>query len=352
MKKIAPVILLALCSFYLSAQTDGFAKFNSGIMAYYQEQDLNPRRFGTVELPELSFSMITTNDFFINSGDFDDKGTLWGVTAFTSQLVTIDPGTGGITEIAPLTGVLPNHNNIGLSFDQSSGTLYFISDNVNSSATDGLLYSVNTATGELTPIGELGTPQPVWLEIDNNGNAYMGDANTNSLYAVDLTTGEATLIGSFGGINLYPVRHGASFDHASNTLYMVATIDDFLVQSHFYSVNLSSGEAIDLGSSFNGQYGLFAIPMEQANGLNDNTALGITAFPNPTNGDFNIVLGKTYNEVSVTVINQTGQVIRSESFENTDKISLGIEGADGVYFLIIESEGHKNVTRLILDKND
>lgn len=352
MKTTIPTIMFVLFNFYLPAQTDGFGKTGKGVIAYYQEQYSNPRRYGTVGMPELTFSTITTNEYYIHSGDFDSQGTLWAVTGESGLLITITPGTGAVTVIGPLTGVPPNHYHVGLSFDPLSGSLYFISDDVNSSATDGMLYSVNQETGEMTPIGELGTPQPAWLEIDNNGNAYMGDANTNSLYTVDLSTGEATLIGSFGGINLDLVRHGASFDHASNTLYMVATIIDFSAKSHFYTVNLSTGEATDLGGSFFGHYALFAIPMEQSNGFNDNAALKITAYPNPTNGDFNIVLGKTYDEVSAKVMNQMGQVILSEIFKNTDKISLEIEGADGVYFVVIESDGHKDVTRLILDKNN
>ncbi|WP_034260754.1 T9SS type A sorting domain-containing protein [Altibacter lentus] len=319
------------------------------VTAYLQRQSANPRVFATIEFPDNIITTIATSETFLHSADFTENQTLYAVTS-TYKLVTVEPTTGAITEIADMTGVPVNHNAIGLSYDFTTGTMYFISDDVNSGATTGQLFSVNLTTGDLTPIGTgLGTPQPVWLEIDNNGIAYMGDANTNSLYTVDLSTGVATEVGSFGGINLYNVRHGASFHHPTNTLYMVSVINETILRSYFFTINTDTGQATDLGvTPSSSQYGMFAIPGDPDLGVNDFDQKRVVAYPNPTSGNINIDLGATYPEVEVTISNMLGQIIASEKFVLAKTIQQEINAAAGVYFVKVSSaEEGLNTLRII-----
>jgi hypothetical protein len=84
-------------------------------------------------------------------------------------------------------------------------------------------------------------------------------------------------------------------------------------------------------------------------GIDENVLTSsITAFPNPTNGDFTISLGKSYSEVDVKIINELGQVVSTEKFKEASTFSLNIKNESGIYFVVLTtSEGHTNVLKIL-----
>lgn len=74
-------------------------------------------------------------------------------------------------------------------------------------------------------------------------------------------------------------------------------------------------------------------------GLSENTSfVKIDLYPNPTNGEFTIELGKAYSEVHVQIYNGAGQLISSEKFTSAKSISTAIIGESGVYLVKIRTK--------------
>ena len=83
-------------------------------------------------------------------------------------------------------------------------------------------------------------------------------------------------------------------------------------------------------------------------GTNENSLSNLKMYPNPTNGNFTIDLGKEYSEVSLEIYNMLGQMISSEKFASTKIITKEITSAAGVYFVKVSTakEG-SNTLRII-----
>mgnify|MGYP000611757944 CR=1 FL=1 len=66
----------------------------------------------------------------------------------------------------------------------------------------------------------------------------------------------------------------------------------------------------------------------------------IILYYNPSSGEFNVGLGKIFQEVEVSVVNIIGQSVLTNSFNETDSISIDLSNQNsGVYFLNIKSKG-------------
>jgi hypothetical protein len=81
--------------------------------------------------------------------------------------------------------------------------------------------------------------------------------------------------------------------------------------------------------------------------LENTFGTSVKLFPNPTNNEVNIELGKHYNEVSVIVRNALGQEVMKESFYNTNAFKLNIPGETGLYILELHATGHKALLRVL-----
>jgi len=70
-------------------------------------------------------------------------------------------------------------------------------------------------------------------------------------------------------------------------------------------------------------------------------------YPNPTDGNFSIDLGNSYNGVKITITDMNGKMIRSKTHGESRLLNLTLEEAPGVYLLKIEAEGRIAVIRLL-----
>lgn len=83
--------------------------------------------------------------------------------------------------------------------------------------------------------------------------------------------------------------------------------------------------------------------------LEDNEAnISPRLFPNPTQGNVRVDLGKNYPEINVTVTNVLGQIISLEHFVNTSSLDFTIKGNSGMYFVSIRNaQGIQNTLKVI-----
>lgn len=70
-------------------------------------------------------------------------------------------------------------------------------------------------------------------------------------------------------------------------------------------------------------------------------------YPNPTNGEFAVDLGKNYHSVEISITDLSGKRIESSEHSEGQLFEMKLEQAAGTYLLKIESEGKKAVVRLV-----
>jgi hypothetical protein len=81
--------------------------------------------------------------------------------------------------------------------------------------------------------------------------------------------------------------------------------------------------------------------------LENTFGTSVKLFPNPTNNEVTIELGKHYKEVSVIIRNALGQEVMKESFNNTNAFKLNIPGESGLYILELHATGHRALLRVL-----
>jgi hypothetical protein len=164
------------------------------------------------------------------------------VVTYLGQFGTINTGTGGFTQIGPMTsdplaGLVPGPNGtyLGVSFA-------------------GNLDSVNPTTGAISVIGPTGLGSSALNVAELNGTLYETDFG-NNLYTINATTGAASLVGHTG-IPAAPADPADLFDNsffgAAGHLY--ETFDAFnattlaLVNNPaLYQINPTTGVATLVG---------------------------------------------------------------------------------------------------------
>ena len=120
----------------------------------------------------------------------ESLGVTWSISQQNNRTLVQTDLAGNITTIGP-TGI----DGRGMAYDEANGVLYAVNFD------DASLYTVDTATGQATRVGPLGTPaDAIGLAYDEvNQVLYMTEGlDTDSLYTVDVTTGAATLVGPLG----------------------------------------------------------------------------------------------------------------------------------------------------------
>ncbi|SRX54180.1 T9SS type A sorting domain-containing protein [Aequorivita sp. CIP111184] len=83
-------------------------------------------------------------------------------------------------------------------------------------------------------------------------------------------------------------------------------------------------------------------------GTEENTLSNLSIYPNPSNGQFTIDLGREYNDVTLQIYNMLGQIISSEKYASAKIIEKEINASAGIYFVKVSTakEG-SNTLRII-----
>ena len=184
--------------------------------------------------------------------DYDNTDTLYALDFLSNSLITVDDATGVSTVVGPLTNLIGGHTITGLSFDFTTSTMYALSTN----GTLSQLYTVDLATGTLTLVGAgTGNPLGIWLEIDNDGNAFIADIGDDNLYSVDLASGTSTVVGPLGFDISF--AQDVSVDHSTNTFY--AALYEFVGTSGVYTIDTATGAATLVYDTTGVEHGMFSV---------------------------------------------------------------------------------------------
>ena len=104
-----------------------------------------------------------------------------------------------------------------------------------------------------------------------------------------------------------------------------------------------------MGCDYYGDYYYF----ENASGIGINeNALNsqLKVFPNPTNGIVNVSLGQDLGIAEIEITSLSGQVVKSETIENTNNASLDVSTLkSGVYILKLTADNRVGIKKLIIE---
>lgn len=153
---------------------------------------LSPNPGGTTLVAD---AWDTPGDGYLLGLDFGPGGDLYASTCDSgfcpegaSTLLEIDPATGSSTAIGPIQDGSGNDLNLyDLSFQPGTGTLYGVSEQLDGSCA-GCLYTVDTATGEASLVGDTGTGVPGGLAFASDGTLYFTTIFPTATSRFDLYT--------------------------------------------------------------------------------------------------------------------------------------------------------------------
>lgn len=187
---------------------------------------------------------------------FTPDGTLWTIiNGFANgQLATFNLTTGAATPVGTAWGTT---DVIALEAD-AAGNLYAAGFN-------GSFYQVNTVTGQLTLLGNLGFPLIMDMAFDNSGTLWavaQTGPNNNDLYTVNPATGAGTLVCTLSGVNL---DMGLMVDPVTNIMYGT---DYVFVSAFLYQIDpvACSATPVGTGIGFQAPHGGDILPVRSTPG--------------------------------------------------------------------------------------
>ena len=202
---------------------------------------------------------------------------------------------------------------------------------------------VNCFSYNYNPINVTSVPSSVPC---NAGYSTYLDTTTYDIIVVNSSTGNnVTYYWDFGDGTIDSMGYPS---HTYTTLgphYLCLTVDD-------------GAGCVDTYCDSIGIYGIFP----KKSGFNINvrppgtittveskkTLTRLTIYPNPTTGSINIDLGETLTKVKTTLTNGLGQVIFEKEYSPTNFISLAIDAPKGIYFLQLQTQNGKTITKKIV----
>ncbi len=140
--------------------------------------------------------------------------TLYGVDSDTASLVTVNPATGAITSVGPLTNMLVGQNPSGIAID-GNGTCYV----TGTDGTQSSLYTCDLGTGTLTLVGSQATSGGLIIDLVATcaGELFAHDIGSDSIFSLSPVDGSATLIGATGVNSNF--AQGMTYDRQDGTIY-------------------------------------------------------------------------------------------------------------------------------------
>jgi len=264
----------------------------------------------TIASTASSFSVTECDSYTVPSGD--ETHTTSG-----TYMDTV-PNSVGADSVMTIT-VNINYSNTGTDTQAACNTYTWI---------DGNTYSSSNSTASHVLTNAIGCDSTVTLNLtidtvntDLGINVISGPPLLQQLYA--LQTGAAYLW--LNCPSMSPITG------ETNQSYTIPANGD-------YAVIISNGSCIDTSE---------CASITGVGIIENNFGNKLLVYPNPTDGNFSIDLGETFDAVTITITDLSGKLIKSKTYNESQLLNLKLEEPAGVYFLMIESGDKKTVIRLV-----
>ncbi|MEM6722464.1 MAG: T9SS type A sorting domain-containing protein [Bacteroidota bacterium] len=77
--------------------------------------------------------------------------------------------------------------------------------------------------------------------------------------------------------------------------------------------------------------------------------LGVTTFPNPTNGPWSVELDQVYPTINLKVLDLTGRALLEQNYQTVERIDLALDLPQGLYFVELSSLEERITLKLIME---
>jgi uncharacterized protein YjiK len=205
-----------------------------------------PDKLVTIDPSTASYQIIGNFDYDIQGLAYaPDMDILWGLSAQTKNIYSIDRNTGAITSINPIPHSFGNAN--GLAYDLRNQRLI-------ASSNDGILFAIDPISGDYSYISNLQQAGNIeGLGYDYTTDTLFGIADLeNQIVSIDLNSGICTPIIDLPSLNW----RGLEFDPFKRVLYASVSLG-----GNFYEINPFGEPSFQfIGYTSIGTQGLAIIP--------------------------------------------------------------------------------------------
>jgi hypothetical protein len=118
---------------------------------------------------------------------------------------------------------------------------------------------------------------------------------------------------------------------ATNQSFAVTTNGD-------YAVEVTNGSCVDTS---------VCASVTTVGNVENNFGNELLIYPNPTDGNFSIDIGESYNALTITITDLNGKLIQSKTYNKNQLLDLRLDEPAGIYLLMIESKEKKAVIRIV-----
>jgi len=311
---------------------------------------------------------IYTTGFFSGSVDFDPGTASFNLNAigyYDSYISRLDPNgnfiwAGGFGEDIYDTGLsitIDNSNNI-YSTGYFNGTVDFdpgigVSEFTSIGWEDCFIHKMSLCTIEaIDPDVHVACNSFEWIDgityTQSNSSAtfsYLTPSGCDSIVSLDLTihnVSDTTL--TLNGPTVIANNNYASFqwldcNDSFNPVSGETTQSFTALASGAYAVEIEESGCIDTSACVT--FSIFVSTESIQQDL-------VKVSPNPSLGQFQIQLDKTYSDVSAKLFDINGKIVHSVNFQNTDLLTFDLNIPAGLYFLNASSQQGNYTSTIVI----
>ena len=303
-------------------------------VAYDADQSGDQNYLGYFDAASGAFTPVDSisgmiGDFFTGGefADFFDHPVL--IAADIYNIVYFVHGNGK----AYPYGVVPIENDVITGFAlRANGSPYF--------STSKSLY-ILTPYLDTLKVGDYNLVDPVMVGItmDNTGNVYGIDLESDKLYSINTSNAQVTEIGPLGVDVDYIQDIG--YDRENNVLYgTLYTINGNTSESGLYTIDTSTGQATLVGSASTDNFAICAVAPSNVLQADKEVSLDWKMYPNPVHDMLHIQWKDMPDQWQV--VNAQGKVLMEGSVEQKYQTIPVANLPKGMYWLRIRKG--KNIT--------
>ena len=236
-------------------------------------------------------------------------------------------------------GTLYFYNNTVASYLPGNNTLFRLSSSGESiDARNNLLYALATS-GSF----EISSDAKGVVDLQNNWikSGWIASIASNGGVVNDVSgniTGTAPGVVDLNGMDFNIASGSPLINAATSSLGVTATLEPK------YELTTDSTYASRLHFNDIGAYAYHSPVKVDKQVVN----LSMTVFPNPTSGQFNVLLPTSFKGAVLTVRNTLGQLILSKELDESTIQSIVIEANSGIYWVKIEANEKQLLTSKII----
>lgn len=279
------------------------------------------------------------------------------VYEYASRLLTLDPLTGDVEELAKI----PNLRAFpvgGSTFDANNGR-YII--NAADSNNMGRLFVLDAASGTILSDNLLNLDGEEYLnelEYNNVDNKLYGLYRNNgtgekSIVSVDLQSNEITPVATLDQLQYF--TQGASVFHQQSESFILYYINNDNTQ-RLLTVDVTTGETIadpEISGTFteievdNNEFAMLAYHTQTAVSEKRHTSSSMI-YPNPSRGTIN--LNGFINAEQIQILDMSGRVVRSVNPSGETITTINLNGLqEGMYLIVGSGSGESWYNKVILE---